>query len=78
MADKKDDLPWGADGFRLKSFRIRTTVRRKTKKSVGIVRCDLPCDADGFRLKKTSGFGQPFAEKQKGLHHSKNCPINPI
>ena len=52
MADKKDDLPWGADGFRLKNVRIRPTFRRKTKKSVGIVRCDLPCDADGFRLKK--------------------------
>ena len=65
MADKKDDLPWGADGFRLKNVRIRPTFRRKTKKSVGIVRCDLPCDADGFRLKKNVRIWPTFRRKTK-------------
>ena len=34
MADKKDDLPWGADGFRLKNVRIRPTVRRKIEEKL--------------------------------------------
>ena len=28
-----DNCPWGADGFRLKKFLIRPTVRQKTEKN---------------------------------------------
>ena len=52
MADKKDDLPSGADGFRLKKRpNSANHSPKKNKKSIGIVRCYLPLDADGFRLK---------------------------
>ena len=38
----RDDFPWSADGFRLKNFQIRPTVRRKTEKNTNDTSNILP------------------------------------
>ena len=37
----RDDFPWGADGFRLKIFWIRQTVRKITEKMLTVLATNL-------------------------------------
>ena len=39
----REDLPWGADGFRLKNFLILPTVRRKTERNTNNILATILC-----------------------------------